>query len=134
MEPDKIGLKTLQHLTNAARRGVDVTLLIDGLGSAEMKNHHFIDFRAAGGIVIEYNRYNFTRFIEDVMKLRLPFGIMAYRNHKKSIVIDDKYGYVGGMNISREWCSDRIDGGIHRFRDTHCRIQGSSIQFIKLVR
>lgn len=50
---------------------------------------------------------------------------------KKIIVIDDEIGYTGGMNISGEYCGYDVDGGINKFRDTHTRLQGDIVRYLK---
>lgn len=54
-----------------------------------------------------------------------------FRNHKKSTVIDGKVAFVGGMNVTGEYCSAEISGGIDRFRDTHAQIRGPAVQDIR---
>ena len=131
MEPDEISQRTLDELTAASERGVSVTLIVDGLGSSKMSYSNFNNLRRAGGIVLKYNQYSISRILDTFfLKRKMPW-IFAYRNHKKVCVIDDKIGFTGGMNMTGEYCSNAITGGINKFRDTHCRLQGNVIKFLK---
>ena len=134
MEPDKIAIKTIKLLTEASLRGVSVTLIVDSFGSANMNvdnNEYLNELRRAGAVVLEYNKVKVSRFFEFLfLKHKFPF-IFAYRNHKKIIVIDDAIGYTGGMNITGEYCGYDVDGGINKFRDTHTRLQGDIVRYLK---
>jgi cardiolipin synthase len=44
------------------------------------------------------------------------------RNHRKSLVVDGKVGFTGGLNISDDYAAP-VDGG-RGWRDTHVRIVG----------
>ena len=47
--PDATGLRLLELLTAAARRGVEVRLLYDSFGSFSLKSRHLAPLREAGG-------------------------------------------------------------------------------------
>eukprot|EP01083_Nonionella_stella_P151697 485209_1 len=135
IEPDLIAIKTIKLLAEASLRGVSVTLIVDGFGSSNMNvdtNDHLNELRRSGAVVLEYNKVNWTssRLFEFFIERRR--FLFAYRNHKKIIVIDDKYGYTGGMNISGEYCGFDINPpGINKFRDTHCRLEGDIVRYLK---
>ena len=50
---------------------------------------------------------------------------LNYRNHRKIVVIDNKYGFVGGFNVGREYISK--DKKFGYWRDTHLVLQGPSV-------
>lgn len=82
----------LALLTERARAGVEVRLLIDSLGGIRAPEAKFIGLQAAGGVVEWYRRIEFgklTRFHK--------------RNHRRSIVIDGKVAFTGGISVSDEW-------------------------------
>ena len=94
-------------------------------------NEYINELKRSGGVVLEYNKVKVSRLFEFLfLKQQIPY-IFAYRNHKKIIVIDDNIGYTGGMNITGEYCSKLINGGINRFRDTHTRLQGDIVKYLK---
>src|SRR5689334_17329970 len=82
--PDRDGDAVRNALTNAAQRGVDVRLLIDGFGSAATSDF-FTDLAAAGGQYCVFNPSYGRRYL--------------LRNHQKLIVVDEKTVLIGGANI-----------------------------------
>jgi len=130
MEPDPVGIRTLELLTQACERGVSVSLIIDGFGSSNMTDAHFADLQKAGGVVLRYNPWHVFRVFNKIANFE-NLMFFAYRNHKKCVVIDGRVGYTGGMNIGGEYCSQAIHGGINKFRDTHCRLRGPVVKLLQ---
>ncbi len=89
---DPTGRRFLQLLTEAARRGVIVRLLLDGVGSPGLAGDLLADYQQAGG--------HFSWF-QSLDPRRLRF-FMNLRNHRKLQIIDGTVAFVGGMNIGRE--------------------------------
>lgn len=118
-EPDPLGLKILAALTAAARRGVEVRLLVDALGTQNLKDIHLAPLRAAGGVVAVFNPFRFRSPPGRV----LPFLL---RDHRKILLVDDNHGFCGGMNISVDYAGARHGNG--RFRDTHVLLSGPGIR------
>ena len=77
-------------LIRAARRGVRVRLLIDGMGSRELAFDWLDALQAAGGIVRTY-RPLVTGWRANPHSLR--------RLHRKVTVIDARIAFIGGMNL-----------------------------------
>ena len=87
----------LRELTNKARQGIEVKLLLDSVGSyrSYFFQKQFDELRAAGGIVVFF------------MPL-LAFPLRSYinlRNHRKIYLFDRKIVLSGGMNLSAEYMS-----------------------------
>ena len=104
--PDKDGDAVRNALTEAAGRGVDVKLLIDGFGSAATPQF-FADLGEAGGQYCVFNPSWGRRYL--------------LRNHQKLIVIDEKTVLIGGANIDATYLEDR---GAKRWRDLWLRLDG----------
>ena len=104
--PDKDGDAVRSALTDAARRGVQVKLLIDGFGSAATPDF-FTELGEAGGDHCVFNPSWGRRYL--------------LRNHQKLIVVDDKTVLIGGANIDATYLEDR---GSKRWRDLWLRIDG----------
>lgn len=121
IKPDFIGQRLLNLLTDKVKEGVKVRLLVDALGSRRISDRKLKDFIDAGGEV-EY-------FFKPKFKY-LNFDI-NYRNHRKIVVIDNKYGYIGGFNIAKEYLGFKKKFGY--WRDTHLRIVGNSVQDLKAI-
>jgi cardiolipin synthase len=120
--PDTLGMSVLAALTEAARRGVDVRLLVDAIGSPDLSSHTE-RLVAAGARVVVFNP-----MLKFTLKRRLP---VTMRDHRKILVIDDDIGFCGGMNVSVDY------GGVRRgkatFRDTHLLVQGPAVRDLGLV-
>ncbi len=115
MKPDYIGLEIIKILTEKAREGVKVRLLLDAMGCRRMRRKHFEELRREGGQVVFF-------FPARIFKLDLKLN---YRNHRKLLVIDNGIAYIGGLNAAKEYVGDskRFKG----WRDTHLRIRGGSV-------
>ena len=115
MKPDYIGLEIVRILTEKAREGVKVRLLLDFMGCRYMRRREFAEFKKAGG-ELEYF------FPARIFKLDLKLN---YRNHRKLLIIDNSIAYIGGLNAAKEYVGDSEK--FRGWRDTHLRVTGSSV-------
>jgi cardiolipin synthase len=104
--PDRDGDAVRDALSDAARRGVKVRLLIDGFGSAATPEF-FTDLKSAGGDYCVFHPSWGRRYL--------------LRNHQKLIVIDDETVLVGGANIDATYLDDR---SAKHWRDLWLRLDG----------
>jgi cardiolipin synthase len=103
---DRAGNRVRDALVAAARRGVEVKLLVDGFGSGAGPEF-FAAIDQAGGKHCVFNpRYDRRYFVRD---------------HQKLIVIDGRTVIVGGANIDDTYLTDR---GPRRWRDLWLRLDG----------
>ena len=115
LEQDSLGNRVLHALADAAGRGVEVVLLFDALGSSSISDDALLLLRSRGGRVAAFNPL-----------LSLPRPLPAtMRDHRKILVIDDSFGFCGGMNISADYAGPRLGNG--RFRDTHLGVAGPAV-------
>jgi cardiolipin synthase len=84
---DKIGQRFIDELAAAARRGVQVEVVLDAWGSAGSSEAVVSALRANGCGARVFNR------------LRLGGLFRLGRNHRKLLVVDDSVVIVGGINI-----------------------------------
>lgn len=98
-------------LIEALSRGVRVKVLLDAFGSINLPSHYWNPVRTAGGEVAFFNPLIFSRF--------------ALRNHRKSLVCDNRVGFVSGFNISS---SETGDGVTHGWRDLGLRLTGPIVR------
>ena len=118
LEPDVIGIRTMQLLADAAKRGVAVTLIYDSVGSSALLLDwtHISELANSGATVVQFNPI-----------LSWPWRRrFLFRNHRKILVVDERVGFTGGMNVGREYCGPRL-GGNNAFRDTHVRVEGPAV-------
>lgn len=115
IKKDFVGLSLIDLLTEKAKEGVEVRLLLDAMGSRTINERVLKDYLKAGGKVGFFFR----------PKLKI-FGLkLNYRNHRKIVVIDNKIGYTGGYNVAREYIGKKKKFGY--WRDTHVRITGDAV-------
>ncbi len=107
--PDRVGERVRDALADAARRGVEVKLLIDGFGSAAGPDF-FTMLDETGGEHCVFN----------------PAYGRSYllRNHQKLAIADDSIAIIGGANIDETYMSDH---GAKRWRDLWLRITGPEV-------
>jgi cardiolipin synthase len=86
---DAVGRRMLEIMTERARAGVKVRLILDGLGSEDLPEAALHAFTAAGG---EYFIYHPTNALD---KLRNPS-----RDHRKIIIADGRRAILGGLNLT----------------------------------
>ena len=104
--PDEVGIIVRDALVEAAKRGVEVRLLIDGFGSAA-RPEFFEPLNKAGAEECVFNPSYGRRYL--------------LRNHQKLVVIDDRIAIVGGANIDHTYTSD---SGPTHWRDLWLKIEG----------
>ncbi|MGA8942910.1 MAG: cardiolipin synthase [Thermoactinomyces sp.] len=117
---DRIGNRILHALTQKAKEGVKVRVLYDDMGSSRLPSRFFKPLIEAGGEVAVFFPSKFIPY--------LNFRV-NYRNHRKLVVIDGKIGYIGGFNIGDEYLGCNPKMGY--WRDTHLRLQGSSVDSLQ---
>lgn len=116
---DILGKQIRDALIAKAKEGVKVRVLYDELGSRGLTKRFFSDLRKAGGEVEVFFPSKFA-----LINFRLN-----YRNHRKIVIIDGKIGYIGGFNIGDEYLG--LNPRFGYWRDTHLRIQGTSVHAIQ---
>ena len=116
---DGTGRKFLEELEKAHLRGVDVRVLLDGIGE-------FYSFYRISA-VLRKKGVPLARF--------LPPGILPpsfsinLRNHRKILSVDGQLCYVGGMNIG----DHHLLAGDHRHRtrDIHFMVEGDAVRQVE---
>ena len=89
-ENDTAGQRIGEALTRAARRGVDVHLLVDGFGSKGLDRAFVAHLQSAGVKLLVY-RPDISPWTAERQRLR--------RMHRKLAVIDARVAFVGGINV-----------------------------------
>ncbi|QOI98179.1 MAG: phospholipase [Flammeovirgaceae bacterium] len=91
-EADETGMRIAAALMRAAGRGIYVHLLVDGYASQNLPANFIKDLKNTG--------INF-RFFEPLFKSK--YFYFGRRLHHKVLVVDGRYGVVGGLNISNRY-------------------------------
>jgi len=119
-DSDRVGLQFVDALADAAARGVDVKVLVDGVGEI-------------------YSRPRISRLLTEkgVPTARfLPwdrwrrFLHLNLRNHRKILLVDGKLAFTGGMNIGVRHLAE-ADGNPKKALDLHFRVRGPVVADIE---
>ncbi len=105
----------LDILVEKASAGVEVRLIVDGMGSQftmPAKDKKAIE--KAGGRVIIFNKFR-----------PMISTIQNNRDHRKILVIDGNVGFTGGVNIADEYINRLIRFG--HWKDTAIMIRGQAV-------
>lgn len=112
---DHLGNRIITALKKKAQQGIKVRILYDEMGSRGVKKRHFKELFELGGEV--------EVFFPSILPLINPR--LNFRNHRKIVIIDGRVGYIGGFNVGDEYLG--LNKKFGYWRDTHLRIEGSSV-------
>ncbi|MFC9945707.1 phospholipase D-like domain-containing protein [Streptomyces pratensis] len=103
-----------EALSERARAGVRVRLLLDGFGSRLIEKDQLALMDEAGVEVAWFRK-----------PLYLSPLKQNHRCHRKVLITDEETAFTGGVGIAEEWCGDARDE--NEWRDTHVRVQGPAV-------
>lgn len=116
-EHKNIGRQFIDALASAVARGVEVRVLLDGIGGWYSFGQTFTMLKARN-IKVAY-------FLPP--RLFPPQLGINLRNHRKILIADDTQGFVGGMNV-RQCHLTKTAHPKRAMRDTMFRFQGQILQ------
>ncbi|MER6240551.1 phospholipase D-like domain-containing protein [Streptomyces clavifer] len=103
-----------EALSERARAGVRVRLLLDGFGSRLIEKDQLAMMEEAGVAVAWFRK-----------PLYLSPLKQNHRCHRKVLVTDEETAFTGGVGIAEEWCGDARDE--REWRDTHVQLRGPAV-------
>jgi len=109
-----IGKAFADALSERARAGVPVHVLLDWVGSAKMEESYLTEMKAAGVQIEKFHKphwYNWAR--------------MNNRTHRKILVVDGQVAFTGGVGIAPEWTGHAQDPD--HWRDSHYLVRGPTV-------
>ncbi|HOE63513.1 MAG TPA: cardiolipin synthase [Candidatus Sumerlaeota bacterium] len=112
---DHVGKQFIERLAAKAKQGVKVRLLYDAIGSHKLRKSTLEPLIQAGGRAAPFLPIN-------ILRRRIQVNL---RNHRKILVVDGKTGFIGGMNIGKEYLGE--DPNLGYWRDTHLKILGPTV-------
>ncbi|MCA2018391.1 cardiolipin synthase [Vibrio tritonius] len=111
-------------LIRAARRGVEVKLLLDSAGSARFFRSHWVNMMREADIhLVEVMHVNV---------LRIFLNRLDLRQHRKIIVIDEKIAYTGSMNMV-DPAYFKQDSGVGQWIDVFVRVTGPTVNVLSAI-
>lgn len=109
-----IALEVAEALSERARAGIEVNLLLDGYGSVSVDRDLVTGMEQAGVKVARFRPLNWR----DLKKSN-------NRMHRRIMVVDGQVGFTGGVGIAEEWEGDVEDPD--HWRETHVRVEGPAV-------
>jgi cardiolipin synthase len=106
-----IGKEFADALSERARAGVKVHVLLDWVGSAKMEASLVDELKAAG---VETQKFHPPHWSH--------LGRLNNRTHRKLLVVDGRIGFTGGVGIAEQWTGNAQDPD--HWRDTHFEVEG----------
>jgi cardiolipin synthase len=116
----EVARRFIAALTERARAGVKVNIVLDAIGSFASWNSYFKELTEAGGRVEWYHPFRWHT---------LPR--INNRTHRELLIVDGKVGFIGGAGFADHWLLDRKKlfgrGKKRRWRDTMFRVEGKAV-------
>jgi len=110
----EIGRRFADALSERARAGVKVHLLIDAVGSARLDAKALHEMRESGVEIVKFHQVRWY-----------TLGRLNNRTHRKLLVVDGKIGFTGGVGIADKWDGHAQDPD--HWRDSHFRLEGAAV-------
>lgn len=114
----EIGRRFAEALAAKASSGIPVKILLDAVGSATISNEILDRLKQGGCQVAWYHPvhwYNLQR--------------VNNRTHRKSLIIDGRFGFTGGAGIADHWLGNAEDPD--HWRDTQIRLEGPAVNTLQ---
>lgn len=117
---EQIGREFADALSERARAGVPVHVIIDAVGSASMDENMLKAMQQAG---VQLHLYRPLHWYN--------LGRINNRTHRKLLIVDGQIGFTGGVGIADQWSGNAEDPG--HWRDSHFRLQGPAVGQMQAV-
>ncbi len=119
--PGKISDRFIEALTERARAGVKVHVLLDGMGTLKFRDEDRDRLRAAGVELYKYGRQHWWEIKPNI----------NHRTHRKILVVDGRIGFTGGMCIDDKWLGNADSPD--RWRETQVRVEGPAVRQMQAI-
>jgi cardiolipin synthase len=116
----EIGREFTEALSERARAGVKVHVMLDFLGSIKLDEKQLEAMRAAGVRLQRYHKPAWWKLAR-----------LNNRTHRKLLVVDGRIGFTGGVGIADKWNGHAQDPD--HWRDSHFRVEGPVVGQIQAV-
>ena len=119
-QPGQVADKFIEALSERARIGVNVTVVVDAIGSFNLWGKPLRRLREAGCRIESYQQLEWHRLAR-----------MNNRTHRELLIIDGKVAFVGGAGIADWWAYPHKKK--RPWRDTMARIEGPIVAALQGV-
>ncbi|RBP35698.1 cardiolipin synthase [Roseimicrobium gellanilyticum] len=111
----EIGNQFIEALVDRAKHGVEVRVLLDGIGSGTDLKNSDVQRLTDGGCKFAY--YHPTR--------ALRVDRLNRRTHRRVLVVDGKVAFTGGAGFADEWRGDGAKP--ENWREVHAKLEGPMV-------
>ncbi|HEX8076674.1 MAG TPA: phospholipase D-like domain-containing protein, partial [Chthoniobacterales bacterium] len=112
LHSDEIGRQFRDAFCERAKAGVEVRVLLDGIGSGWSLNNSDVEMMRKAGCKFAYYHPVLSWRIDRTNR----------RSHRRLLVVDGKIGFTGSAGFSKKWGGHAQDK--FHWRDTQARIEG----------
>lgn len=116
----RIGDEIFDAILERARAGVEVRLMIDGIGSLMAPDRHLRALKEAGGKVAVFSPLLSSHFVH-----------VNNRNHRRAFIVDGRIAFTGGMSVADQWVGEAGQAG--DWRDTMVRVTGPMAHTVQIA-
>jgi cardiolipin synthase len=117
---ETIGREFSDALSERARAGVKVHVMLDFIGSIKMDQASMDEMKKAG---VQLQRYH--------KPVWWKLARLNNRTHRKLLIVDGKVGFTGGVGIADKWRGKAQDED--HWRDSHFRVEGPVVGQMQAV-
>ena len=111
-QPGRIADQFIEALSDRARKGINVTIVVDAIGSFSLWGRPVRRLRKAGCRIESYQRLRWYSLAR-----------LNNRTHRELLVVDGRIAFVGGAGVADWWAFPTRRRG-RPWRDTMARIEG----------
>jgi len=111
-QSDDVGHQFRDAFSERARAGVQVRILLDGIGSSWSLDNSDVDLMRQAGCKFSYYHPTFSWRVDRTNR----------RSHRRLLVVDGKVGFTGSVGFARAWSGHAQDK--EHWRDSQARIEG----------
>lgn len=109
---DPIGWQFRDALCQRATEGIEVRVLLDGIGSAWQLNNSDVSLMKKCGCKFSYYHPTHSWRVDRTNR----------RTHRRILVVDGKLGFTGGVGFAEKWSGNAQDP--KHWHDVHVRVEG----------
>ncbi len=131
---DSITRVLLDELVRARERGVRIQILVDGFGSYQsipdlsgFCSRHDLEFRIYEPFPLA-QKASRKMFLTYALSLFRLLRKLNRRNHRKIVVVDSKWAFVGSINWTQ--VHSRKAQGLNAWRDTAIAVEGAEVDIL----
>lgn len=119
--PGKISDEFVEALSERARNGVKVHVLMDGMGTLKFRREDRERMERVGIELVKYGREHWYQIKPNI----------SHRTHRKLLIVDGRVGFAGGMCIDDSWMGNADSPKV--WRETQVRVEGPVVLQMQAV-